>query len=188
VDLSLDVQGDLTLAGEVVGGLVVGGTLLADRYRSTEDTYLWVSPIMGVSCPTSIGVEIKPWAIGRIEVSATSTGSKCLYVPITLPGQLYGQNVRVEEMTVHYYTSDSTSYIKSTYMGKLTSAGTTADTLVNDGTDRTSTVPTSYSLNATGNTTLSSAAGPLNVQLNLTFASTSHRIYVGGIRLRLGHD
>jgi hypothetical protein len=61
------------------------------------------------------------------------------------------------------------------------------DTLILNDTNRTSTSATSYSLTPTGNYTLTSASGPLNAQLGLYFSSTAHSIYVGAIRLRLGH-
>jgi hypothetical protein len=64
----------------------------------------------------------------------------------------------------------------------------TSTTLINNGTDLVSTIPTSVTLTTTGAFTLTNDAGPLNVELNLNFANTSDTIYVGGVRLTLGHQ
>jgi len=163
-------NGDVTVTGQLKG----------------SDTYLWVPGTAGIAA-TTLGVNVETWYYGRVALKTSAAGdNRYFYFPVSIPGQLYGQNVTVEQLTVYYYTSNSASYINSTTMYKLTGAAT-AESIASDTTNHASTSATSYSVTTTGNRTLSSASGPLNIRLQLYFGSTSHTIYIGGVRLRLSH-
>jgi len=161
----------------------------AQGYKSTGDSYIWVPGLAGrsTSTPESM-VNVNTANFGVVGLTTTTTGQKYFYIPVTTPAQLYGQEVRVEELTVYYYTSDSASHINLTYLAKLTGADS-RDKLIDDEGIHTSTSPSSYSLapEATSNYTMTASGGALNFQLGLYFGSTEHTIYIGGIRLRLGH-
>jgi len=160
----------------------------AQGYKSNDDSYIWVPGTEGVTISSASPVNIGIWYTGRVALTSPATGIRYFFIPVSLPSQLYGQEVRVEQLTVYYYTTNSASYIDSTTMYRLNSASLNEDILISDGTNRNSTVPTaSYSLNASGNNILSNASGPLQVRLQLNFASTGHTIYIGAIRVRLGH-
>jgi hypothetical protein len=115
-------------------------------------------------------------------------GSKWIYIPITVPGVLYGQEVTVEELTIYYTCQDGTkNYIYQTYLYKQTGADS-AVTIVGDNTHRTSNTATSYALSLTENNILSSDQGILGLNLGLHFEDDTNYIQFGGARLRLGHD
>lgn len=162
----------------------------AGGYKSTGDSYLWVPGTAGIS-GTSAGatVNVRISLEGSAILEVTSAGAnKYFYLPVSLPTQLYGQEVRVEQMCVYYKTTNAGSYIDQTRLYKVTAAGSGAS-LIDDATNRTSTSAGSYCLTPGASTpyTLTAGAGALNAQLRLDFASTSHDITIGGIRIRLGH-
>ncbi len=158
----------------------------ARGYKSNDDSYLWMPGAGGVAYPSTWTAY--PRFDGTARLEASGAGTKYFYLPVTIPGLLYGQEVRVEQLTVYYYTANSANYITNTRMEKLTGAAS-SDTLINDPTDRTSTTATSYSITPTGNYTLTAASGPLQVQLGVYFdgAALANSVYIGGVRLRLGH-
>ncbi len=170
-------------AGDV--GIASPDFVQAMGYKSDGDSYLWVPGMAGFLDPGSL---IQIWSNGRgaATIKSSAVGTNTLFLPVTTPSQLYGQEVRVEELSVYYYASDSASYIATTQLYKLSGAGS-GEMLINNATDRTSTSPTSYSLTPTGNYTLTASSGPLNVALELNFGSTAHSIYIEAVRLRLGH-
>jgi hypothetical protein len=105
-----------------------------------------------------------------------------------VPGPLYGQDVYVESITVYYDLDTADSYITRTDLRKQTAAGQSVSVL-SSLTDRTSTSPTSYSLSATDNYTLTTSAGMLNLYLAIEHdGNTSHDVNIGGVRIRLGHS
>ncbi len=159
----------------------------AQGYKSADDSYLWVPGISGVPAPSS-NLNVNTSYSGRVSLTASSIGTKYFYLPVNMPGELYGQEVTVEELRVYYYTSNSASYIAETNMVKLTGAGfSDYTTLIDNDTNWTSTIPTSYSMTTTGSNMVTYSSGPIRVQLQLYFSNTSHTIYIGAIRLRLGH-
>jgi len=114
-----------------------------------------------------------------------AAGTKWIYIPITLPGVLYGQEVKLKSITVYYKCQDgSKNYIMETYLYKQTGADSQV-TLVADTTDRKSNTATSYTLDV--NHALSSDTGILGLNLGLHFEDDTNYIQIGGVRLRLGH-
>jgi len=161
----------------------------AGGYKSNSDSYLWIHPMQGIAA-ASRPLNFAHYDGGAVGLQAPSTGTKYFYLPVTLPSVLYGQEVRVEELTVTYYTTNTRSYISRTTLYKLRGPGPGLfDTLIDDGTDRKATTATPYSLlpSASSPYTLTANSGPLAVQLELEFGSTADTIHVGGARLRLGH-
>ena len=154
-------------------------------YRSASDSYIFVPATSGVLASNGDS-EITVFYYGRVGIKDPTPGTEYYYIPITVPGELFGQATTVESIRVHYRTSDSTSYIDRTSLHRATSSGS-HETLIDDGTNRSSTTDTYYTLTAAGETTFSSASGPLQVQLQLHFDSASHTIYIGFVRAEFGH-
>lgn len=122
----------------------------------------------------------------RVYRGATA-GAKYIFIPITLPGVLYGQAVTVKSITVYYMCQNGVNnYITGTSLTKQTAADS-YDTIIGDGTDRASNTATSYTLTLTANNVLSSSQGILGVYLTLAFANDIEYIQIGGVRLTLDH-
>ncbi len=158
----------------------------AQGYKSTAPSYWWVSGMSGLAANPA-ELTMRPTLTGTAILSSTLPGTQYFYLPVSLPSQLYGQEVAVKNLTVYYYVADSHSYIAATRMEKLTAADS-SETLIDESIPLTSTLATSYTLTTTGNYTLTESAGPLNVQFTLYFSDTTQPIYLGAIRLLLAHD
>jgi hypothetical protein len=116
-------------------------------------------------------------------------GDKYIYIPITLPGVLYGQPVRVTQITVYYECANGTNnFITQTVLAKMTDARNSA-TLAIDATSRQSDTAASYTLTTdAAQNTLSATVGSLAVRLELHFVNDTEFIRIGGVRLTLEHD
>lgn len=160
--------------------------IYAKGFRSVSDSYLWVPGTAGMLYPSASCTLYQNWH-GSIRLQCSSAGSKIINIPITVPGPLYGQNVRVESIQVYYDLDHTGSYIDATRLRKFT-ATDASDELINDGTNRLSTSATDYSLSATGNYTITSSAGALNLNLAIWHdGDVNHDVHIGGVRIQLGH-
>ena len=158
-------------------------------YRSRSDTYVYVPGIEGQPLnPATLDVNPSGSFRGRVDLSGTNPGGSTayFYIPITVPGVLYGQDVTVEQATVFYINSSIQSYITETSLHRLEDADTELD-LFTDVNNRISTSATSYSITPSANTVLSSSSGPLTLRLALFFSNDVQVISIAGVRLRLGH-
>ena len=159
-------------------------------YRSAADSYLFVPGNFGVALGDVLtkNLEVNYEANGYVRLRNTAgSGIRYFYIPIQTPAVMFGQNVTVEQVTLYYDLTSANSYISTTNLRKQTGPGfLSADSLLTYTTDLTSTSPTSISLAPT-NATLSSTDGGLQLRLVLYFANTTDSIYIGGVRLRLGH-
>lgn len=126
---------------------------------------------------------------GAVQVWRGATaGAKYIFIPITLPGVLYGQAVTVRSITVFYKCQNgANNYIYGTSMSKQTSADAWV-ALLADATPRTSNTATSYTLNITNNNVLSSNQGILGLYITLSFANDTDYIQIGGVQLTLEHQ
>ena len=117
-----------------------------------------------------------------------TAGTKVIYLPVTLPAVLYGQNVTVEEMRVYYRSQNgANSYIDETDLY----AQTDADSWIQMRTDtnnHSSSTAASYTLAITQNNVLSSTQGAMGLFMYLHFANDTDYMQIGGVRLRLGHQ
>jgi hypothetical protein len=122
---------------------------------------------------------------GALIRSGGTTGTKIVRYPVAIPSVLYGQSIRVTAITVYYKCSNASSYITGTYLTRNTDADS-AYYLVEDTTNRTSTVAANYLINTNSlYNTLYSNSGVLTVRLDLFFADNTNYIEVTGIRLTL---
>jgi hypothetical protein len=62
----------------------------AEGYRSRQPSSWWTLGLNGVP---DTGLTMKPSASGMAVITATATGTKKFYLPITLPGMLMGQEI-----------------------------------------------------------------------------------------------
>ena len=158
----------------------------AKGYRSFEDSYLFVPGTAAVLYPSS-GCTLWTQIHGSARLECSTAGTKHIYIPVTVPGILFGQTVSVNSVRVHYDLDSSGSYIDRTVLYKQTAAGQSV-TIFDDGTNRTSTSPTSYSLNAVDNNALGLYDGVLNLYLMIYHdGDIGHDVNVGGLRMRLQH-
>lgn len=159
------------------GATIKGGTTYlfvpatAFRLNTSEDTTTWST------------------AGSRITFSATTIGTKYIRLPITIPGVLYGQNVRVSGMRVYYDCEDgANNYITFTGLYKNVDASASYYTLITDSTNRTSNTPTSYYLSTNTSNNhheITLDGGFLTAMIGLEMINTSDYIRIAGIRLTL---
>ena len=116
---------------------------------------------------------------------------KWVSLPITIPGMIYGQPVRIIRVRIFYDCETTAAYIAETHLTRQTGAASSWN-LVNDATIRSSTVPTFYDPPIDPSySTLSSSSGPLTLTWKLHFGqSGSYHPYIkiGMVRLTLEHD
>jgi hypothetical protein len=171
-----------------------GGDGFEDEFRvnndgsieSNADSYIFVPGTEATLNALSTGVVLEYYGMGQVVVNPSISGTKNIQFGFVLPSVLYGQPVKVEEVTIFYNTSNSRSYIANT---KVLRQKTTGEyyTLVDNGTDRNSTTYTSYSVTPTADNTLSADEGFISVYLTLYFGDAGDEISIGGVRIRLGH-
>ena len=153
---------------------------------SGATSYLWVP---GSTLIKELSGDTTRWDLvygGARVWSGTDVGPKTVRFPITIPGVLYGQPVRVTAVRVYYRClSGALNYITGTYLDKNTDADSGVS-LVTDGTDRISNTATSYTLNTDSlYNTLSSSEGILALRLSLNFVDNVNYIQITGFRLTL---
>jgi hypothetical protein len=118
----------------------------------------------------------------------TTAGTKVIYLPVTLPGVLYGQNVTIKQVRVYYRNQNGTNnYITETDLYVQTDADSWLQ-IVSDTANHISNTAASYTLTPTQNNVLTSNQGILGLFLYLNFANDTEYIQIGGVRLVLGHQ
>ncbi len=156
--------------------------------QSTADSYVWAPATSGFSLLDVTEMVVQRWFYGRVRLWALSgVNVKQYQFPVTMPSVLYGQNVTIEEVTLFYSTSDPATYITGIDVHVLTGARSYV-TLMSDTTDHTSLIPTHYSILPAQPVNLSSAYGPITVQVHIYFADASSVVSLGAVRIRLGHS
>lgn len=154
-----------------------------------DDSYIFVP---GSALVKNLNTDTTRWDIqangaARIYRGAVA-GTKTIYIPLTLPGVLYGQNVTLKQLTIYYKTSNSTNaYIDHVEMNLQTDAVGWLD-IVADTTNLTSMVAASHSIPITTNNVLSSGQGIVGLYMYLNFLNDTDSVQLGGVRLRLGHQ
>jgi hypothetical protein len=153
------------------------------------DSYIFVP---GNALIKNLNTDATRWDIqanGAARIWRGSTaGTKVIYLPVTLPGVLYGQNVTVKELRVYYRSQNgANSYITETDLYAQTDADSWLR-MRSDTTDRTSNTAASYTLAVTQTNVLSPTQGVIGLFMYLSFANDTDYIQIGGARLRLGHQ
>jgi hypothetical protein len=154
-----------------------------------DDSYIFVP---GSALVKNANTDTTRWDIAANGAAwiyrGAAAGTKTIYIPITLPGVLYGQNVTLKQLTVYYRSSNSTNaYIDYVDLNLQTDADSWLG-IVQDDTNLTSTVAASHSISITTNNVLSSGQGIVGLYMYLIFANDIDHVELGGVRLRLGHQ
>jgi hypothetical protein len=125
----------------------------------------------------------------QIRFYSGGSGQKVITIPITMPGVLYGQQVRVTEMAVYYKCENgSNNFINSTSLYKYV-GGIGQDTLINNPDDRRSNSNDVYYLSTSSSTnTLSVDYGFLLAEFAIEFVNDTEFVSIIGIRLTLEHN
>ncbi len=134
-------------------------------------------------------LQLKYYGRGTVAIRKTSSGSgtEQVVIPVSLPAVLYGQPVKIVDLRVYYRTSNAATYITETdlYREKLNGS---YYTLISSGSDRKSTAFTHYTLTCkVTECRLGTEEGFITVLLKIYFASNSHEVTLGGVRLTLAH-
>jgi hypothetical protein len=191
-DHSIGTQGWNTGEGVGVLGYSATGTAISaegtGRIESTADSYIFIP---GYAFVRNVNTDTTRWDCqgnGSVLIWRGATpNEKFIYIPITVPGVLYGQDVFVEEITIYYRCQDGTkNYIANTCLWVQTGATSYVE-LITDYTYRTSNTATSYTLTPTAHEELASNQGVLSIHMRLNFGDDTNYIQLGGVRLRLGH-
>ena len=171
--------------------LALGGT---GRLTSTAKSYVWISGndvrATNQADPTVINLD----SIGGAFIRRGSGGDKNVMLPITLPGPLYGQDVRVTALDIYWLGETEFDVISVVLMRRQTGVCPTCYVnLLNDPADHVCDIANNasgctqtYALST--NNTLSANSGVLYLTLQLAFNSDSSYIELGGVRLTLEHD
>ncbi len=180
-------------SGAGVTGYSSSGTALnatgTGKIQSSARSYLFVPGTAFVKNDSHDSTRWQMWGGAARIYRGSTTGSKYVRIPVTIPAVLYGQPVRVTQVRVYYRCQNGThNYIDRTYLYKMTDADSW-QLLINSTSNHTSNTATSY-LMTTNNTynTLSADRGILTFLLYLHFENDTEYILIGGVRLTLEHD
>jgi hypothetical protein len=175
-----------------------GGDLGEDEFRidnngaiqSKTNSTIFVPGIMaqayaGGSAPPTFTT----YQSGAVKVHPGTTGvAQRVLFPVTLPGVLYGQPVKVEALTVYYMTSTSATYISNTILWRQKGTGPSDMwTLAADATHKPSTTYTNYTVTTSGQNVLDGVNGLVTVELTLYFDNVGDAVTIGGVALTLWH-
>lgn len=118
----------------------------------------------------------------------STAGTKVIYLPVTLPGVLYGQSVTLKQLTIYYRSQNGTnSYIDETDLYVQTDADSWLQ-IVQDVNNHTSNTAASYTLALSQNNVLTNTQGFLGLFLYIHFNNDTEYLQIGGARLVLGHQ
>ncbi|MGD2178546.1 MAG: hypothetical protein PVG71_12065 [Anaerolineae bacterium] len=170
---------------------LTGAAITADGtgiIRSAAKSYVWISgndlrkkhstDTTHFECDTYGGVKVRRGA---------DSGTKDVMLPVTLPGQLYGQDVTLTGIDVYFESQGDFDGIGVTAVRRQSGAGS-GDLIRWDGTDRVCSPACSYHLDLTSNNVLDDQHGIVYVGLQLFFGGSSSYVQIGGVRLTLEHD
>lgn len=128
-------------------------------------------------------------AAAQIYRGGTMVGTRHIRIPISIPGVLYGQPVRVTNIRVYYKCQNgANNYISETQLYKQTDADS-SQSLINDPTNRQSNTATYYDVATDSNfNTLSADEGLLTLRLGLYFSNDTEYVQIAGVRVTLDHN
>jgi hypothetical protein len=196
--LSAGVEG-YSLNGPGVYGESLSGIAIAANgvITSTAPTYLWISGngVRPYRQSDSTTIDMNNTGGATIYRGAT-TGLKNVMLPITIPGTLYGQNVRITDLDLYWVGATQFDVISAVLMRRQTGVCSTSPCYVNilfDSTDHVcdvTTDPTGCTLHydLTTNNVLSSNSGVIYLTIELGFNGPASPIDFGGARLTLEYD
>ncbi len=158
----------------------------ARGYKSSDDSYVFIPGNAGVGWVDRWynDLTVRPMSSGAIELERNA-GTDELYIPLTIPVVLFGQNVTVEELQFQYQVSNPAIAITEVSLDRGTGIDTTESLLLSVDELR-STTPATVTLTP-ANVVLGADQGPLQVRFALSF-SAKGVVHIAWVRLRLGHS
>jgi len=159
-------------------------------FKSSAPTYLFVP---GANLIKTGSTSTTGWTLdGSTAAIYKGAGAHetSISIPITIPAVLYGQPVRVTQVTVYYKCPNADNYIKYTFLYKTTDAYTTVNLISDNDRDdpRKSTFADSYTINTLSpDNRLSLNEGFLTLKLTLQYSADLEFINIYGVRLQLEH-
>jgi hypothetical protein len=182
------------------GGYFVGATFLGDGValkaagsgiiQSSAESYLWIS---GNSLQKANSDDTTRWEYDDYGGYKVYRGSdvaplKRVVLPVTIPGQLYGQNVRVTGMDLYYTIDGDFAEIDAVIVRRQDGVGAGNGILYDDTPLHCGVAQCTKHWDLTQNNVLSDQRGILHIVLRLDFADGISYVQVGGVRLTLEHD
>ncbi|CAG0930150.1 hypothetical protein TFLX_01625 [Thermoflexales bacterium] len=167
------------------------------RITSTAKSYIWIS-----------GNDLRPYhqsdttiidadVVGGAKISPGATvGPKNVMLPVTIPAELYGQEVRVSDLDIDWVGSTDFDGISAVLLRRQTGVCETAScyaSILHDDTDQVCTVSAHATgcrlhFDLTANNTLSADSGVLYLTIAVNFGGGTGWVEIGGVRLTLEHD
>jgi hypothetical protein len=118
--------------------------------------------------------------------------NKNIMLPITVPGVLYGQDVKITQMNIYWRGDTTSDYITAVLLRRQTGVDSyeniVFDTATNSCSDEGYPTGCTQQFPLSENNVLSQDSGILYLTLELDFDSASSWIQIGGVRLTLEHD
>jgi hypothetical protein len=179
-----------SLTGVGVRAYSLAGTAIrADgAISSTADTQVVVSPLNMVPDwesgsdlgfrPTGVYMEVRP--------GASASTAEYVQIPVDLPSVLFGTRTKLRRVRICYRCDQAASFVNTTIVSQGRDSGT-ANNIINDTTDRTSTDWECYSVTASPP---ESITGSVYIRLSLSFDGTgaAHDIRIGNITVTLTEE
>jgi hypothetical protein len=195
-----------SLSPDGYGGRFFGGTgLYAESFtgaaieaggngiiQSTARSYLWIS---GNSLQKGNSDDTTRWEYddyGGYRVYSGAEGGgphvRRVVLPVTIPGQVYGQNVTVTGMDLYYAIEGDSTAIEAILVRRQDGVGA-GDTILYDiNLTCGAGLQCSKHWNLTENNVLSAQRGILYIVLRLSFPGSIEYVQIGGVRLTMEHD
>ena len=156
--------------------------------QSSAKSYLWISGNDLRPKDSTDSTQFEMDIYGGVKVKRGGTpGSKDVMLPVTIPGQLYGQDVKVTGIDVYFRSQGDFDGIDRTVVRRQSKAGS-GQVMVTDNNDRTCPTACSYHLDITNNNVLSDDRGVVYIAFRLFFGGPSNYVQIGGVRLTLEHQ
>ena len=155
--------------------------------QSAANSYIWISGNDLRKKKSSDTTQFELDTYGGVFVRSGGAGTRDVMLPVTLPGQLYGQNVTLTGIDVYFKSQGDFDGIDGTYVRRQTGAGS-GDTIVADEADRVCTTACSYHIDLTEYNVLSNEQGAVYIAFRLFFGSSSNYVQIGSVRLTLEHN
>jgi hypothetical protein len=135
--------------------------------------------------------------IGGAKITrGAAAGTRNVMLPITIPGELYGQNVTITGIDVYFLGDTALDGITTALLRRqkgMCSTATCYATILFDSTfygcdDAVSPNGCSHHWNPTANNELSADSGVLYLTFELAFNDAASWVDIGGVRLTLAHQ
>jgi hypothetical protein len=170
-----------------------GAALFADGsgiIQSTAHSYLWISGngLQKAVSDDTTRFEYDDYGGYKVYGGSDWGRFKRVVLPVTIPGQLYGQNVTVTGMDLYYTVSGDMTAIDAVILRRQDGVGAGAGILYDDSSLTCDVAQCTKHWDLTSNNVLSDERGILHLVLRLAFSGEAPYVQVGGVRLTLKHQ